>query len=157
MQSVVTTSSRCTVSRGLQPSPPSALVIPGRPCLRAGCRVLSSTASLSTWQSTKQFTLVHAPEKRGANAPRPLQSHLLLLLVNKSSGPTAAVACRSQCTYPYCAGSSCRQVTRMGNKSTSGPFVPIVKLTRAAIGNKQFNQLRGKGISLHSQGGPLEQ
>ncbi|KAL3150061.1 hypothetical protein ABBQ38_013409 [Trebouxia sp. C0009 RCD-2024] len=112
MQSVVTTSARCKFSSGLQPSPPSVVVIPGRPCLRSGCRVLSSTASLSTWQSTKQFTLVHAPEKRG---------------------------------------SSCRQVTRMGNKSTSGPFVPIVKLTRAAIGNKQFNQLRGKGISLHSQ------
>lgn len=39
----------------------------------------------------------------------------------------------------------------MGNKSTSGPFVPVVKLVRAAVGNKQFNQLRGKGISLHSQ------
>lgn len=39
----------------------------------------------------------------------------------------------------------------MGNKSTSGIFVPLVKLTRAAIGQKQFNQLRGKGISLHSQ------
>ena len=41
----------------------------------------------------------------------------------------------------------------MGNKSTSGIFVPLVKLTRAAVGQKQFNQLRGKGISLHSQGG----
>ena len=43
----------------------------------------------------------------------------------------------------------------MGNKSTSGIFVPLVKLTRAAVGQKQFNQLRGKGISLHSQGGLL--
>ncbi len=40
----------------------------------------------------------------------------------------------------------------MGNKSTSGIFVPLVKLVRAAVGKSQFNQLRGKGISLHSQG-----
>ena len=40
----------------------------------------------------------------------------------------------------------------MGNKSTSGIFVPVVKLVRAAMGKKEFNQLRGKGISLHSQG-----
>jgi hypothetical protein len=40
----------------------------------------------------------------------------------------------------------------MGNKSTTGIFVPLVKLVRAAVGKSQFNQLRGKGISLHSQG-----
>ena len=40
----------------------------------------------------------------------------------------------------------------MGNKSTSGIFVPAVKLVRAAVGKAKFNQLRGKGISLHSQG-----
>ena len=156
MQSVVTASARCKISSGLQPSPPLSLAIPGRPCLRSGCRVFSSTASLSTWQSAKQFNLLHAPEKRGINASTPLSWQLLLLLVNNSSGPTLAFVCCSQCT-PCCTGSSCRQVTRMGNKSTSGPFVPLVKLTRAALGNKQFNQLRGKGISLHSQGGPLEQ
>lgn len=49
-------------------------------------------------------------------------------------------------------GNAHRQVTRMGNKSTSGVFVPVVKLVRAAVGKKEFNQLRGKGISLHSQG-----
>lgn len=42
-------------------------------------------------------------------------------------------------------------VTMMGNKSTGGPFAPIVRVTRDAVGEKQFNQLRGKAISLHSQ------
>ena len=50
------------------------------------------------------------------------------------------------------AGSGYKQVTRMGNKSTSGIFVPLVKVTRAVIGKQRFTQLRGKGISLHSQG-----
>ena len=45
-----------------------------------------------------------------------------------------------------------RQVTRMGNKSGSGPFTPLVVVARNVIGKKDFNQLRGKAISLHSQG-----
>ena len=45
-----------------------------------------------------------------------------------------------------------RQVTRMGNKSGNGPFTPIVIVVRNAMGKKEFNQFRGKAISLHSQG-----
>ena len=40
----------------------------------------------------------------------------------------------------------------MGNKSTSGIFVPVVQVVRQVMGKKEFNKLRGKGISLHSQG-----
>ncbi|XP_059653166.1 protein PROTON GRADIENT REGULATION 5, chloroplastic-like [Cornus florida] len=32
-----------------------------------------------------------------------------------------------------------------------GVFVPVVVVTRDIIGKKQFNQLRGKAIALHSQ------
>lgn len=39
-----------------------------------------------------------------------------------------------------------------GNKGSTGPFAPIVNVTRNAMGTKQFNQFRGKAISLHSQG-----
>ena len=66
MQSVAITSARGKV--GLQSLPPSPSVTPGRLCLRTPCRAFSSTASLSTWQSTKQFNLLHAPEKRGTQA-----------------------------------------------------------------------------------------
>ena len=45
-----------------------------------------------------------------------------------------------------------RTITRMGKTAQDGPFTPIVKLVRNQIGTKDFNQLRGKGISLHSQG-----
>lgn len=45
-----------------------------------------------------------------------------------------------------------RQVTRMGNKSGSGPFTPLVIVARNILGKKDFNQFRGKAISLHSQG-----
>ncbi|GFR44663.1 hypothetical protein Agub_g5953 [Astrephomene gubernaculifera] len=41
--------------------------------------------------------------------------------------------------------------TMMGNKATTGPFAPLVVVVRGAIGDKPFNQLRGKAISLHSQ------
>jgi hypothetical protein len=39
-----------------------------------------------------------------------------------------------------------------GNKGEGGPFAPLVVVIRNAMGTKEFNQLRGKAISLHSQG-----
>ena len=49
-------------------------------------------------------------------------------------------------------GSCSRSQTRMGNKNEGkGVFAPIVVLVRNGVGPKQFNQLRGKGIALHSQ------
>jgi len=39
----------------------------------------------------------------------------------------------------------------MGNKGAGGPFAPIVVVARNIIGEKDFNQIRGKAISLHSQ------
>jgi len=44
-----------------------------------------------------------------------------------------------------------RQVTLMANHATTGPFAGIVRITRTAMGKKEFNQFRGKGIALHSQ------
>lgn len=41
----------------------------------------------------------------------------------------------------------------MGNKGATGPFAPLVVQARNVIGKKEFNKLRGKAISLHSQGG----
>lgn len=40
----------------------------------------------------------------------------------------------------------------MGNKASTGPFAPIVVITRDIVGTKRFNQLRGKAIAIHSQG-----
>lgn len=40
----------------------------------------------------------------------------------------------------------------MGNKATGGPFAPLVVVVRGVVGEKEFNKLRGKAISLHSQG-----
>eukprot|EP00955_Chlamydomonas_euryale_P040777 351806-Chlamydomonas_euryale.AAC.5 len=42
--------------------------------------------------------------------------------------------------------------TMMGNKGSGGPFAPLVVVTRNIVGEKDFNKLRGKAISLHSQG-----
>eukprot|EP00877_Chromochloris_zofingiensis_P003997 jgi/Chrzof1/13599/Cz08g03220.t1 len=44
-----------------------------------------------------------------------------------------------------------RQVVRLGNKAAGGPFSPMVAIVRSAVGEKEFNKLRGKAISLHSQ------
>lgn len=38
-----------------------------------------------------------------------------------------------------------------GNKGDGGPFAPLVKIVRGYMGVKEFNQFRGKAISLHSQ------
>jgi len=40
----------------------------------------------------------------------------------------------------------------MGNKGATGPFAPLVVAIRNVYGTKNFNLLRGKAISLHSQG-----
>lgn len=40
----------------------------------------------------------------------------------------------------------------MGKTAQDGPFTPLVVIVRDQLGTKQFNQLRGKAISLHSQG-----
>lgn len=45
-----------------------------------------------------------------------------------------------------------KATTMMGNKATGGPFSPLVQVTRNIVGEKDFNKLRGKAISLHSQG-----
>jgi hypothetical protein len=40
----------------------------------------------------------------------------------------------------------------MGNiNEGKGVFAPLVVITRNIVGKKQFNQLRGKAIALHSQ------
>eukprot|EP00187_Rhodella_violacea_P006613 CAMPEP_0174893294 /NCGR_PEP_ID=MMETSP0167-20121228/8127_1 /TAXON_ID=38298 /ORGANISM="Rhodella maculata, Strain CCMP736" /LENGTH=120 /DNA_ID=CAMNT_0016132043 /DNA_START=63 /DNA_END=425 /DNA_ORIENTATION=+ len=39
----------------------------------------------------------------------------------------------------------------MGKVAAFGPFSPVVIAARVVIGEKNFNQLRGKGIALHSQ------
>lgn len=44
-----------------------------------------------------------------------------------------------------------KATTMMGNKATGGPFSPLVQVTRNVVGEKDFNKLRGKAISLHSQ------
>ncbi|XP_024521357.1 uncharacterized protein LOC112342936 [Selaginella moellendorffii] len=36
-------------------------------------------------------------------------------------------------------------------EGSSGIFAPLVVVARSVLGAKQFNQLRGKGIALHSQ------
>eukprot|EP00238_Polyblepharides_amylifera_P008157 CAMPEP_0196584216 /NCGR_PEP_ID=MMETSP1081-20130531/46230_1 /TAXON_ID=36882 /ORGANISM="Pyramimonas amylifera, Strain CCMP720" /LENGTH=115 /DNA_ID=CAMNT_0041905351 /DNA_START=130 /DNA_END=477 /DNA_ORIENTATION=+ len=40
---------------------------------------------------------------------------------------------------------------KAGNANVNGIFAPIVRQARNVIGMKPFNQLRGKGIALHSQ------
>lgn len=45
-----------------------------------------------------------------------------------------------------------RPLLHMGNiNAGKGVFAPVVVLVRNVIGKKQFNQLRGKAIALHSQ------
>eukprot|EP00182_Erythrolobus_australicus_P001907 CAMPEP_0185832080 /NCGR_PEP_ID=MMETSP1353-20130828/1878_1 /TAXON_ID=1077150 /ORGANISM="Erythrolobus australicus, Strain CCMP3124" /LENGTH=122 /DNA_ID=CAMNT_0028530219 /DNA_START=1 /DNA_END=369 /DNA_ORIENTATION=- len=58
----------------------------------------------------------------------------------------AAVARRASAARPQ------RQARwTMGKQAAFGPFSPIVIAARLVIGEKRFNKLRGKGISLHSQ------
>ena len=50
------------------------------------------------------------------------------------------------------AGASCPSIRMMANPHEGkGLFAPLVVVARNALGKKQFNQLRGKAIALHSQ------
>jgi len=42
-------------------------------------------------------------------------------------------------------------VVRMGNDAPDGPFTPIVLAGKVVLGEKTFNKVRGKAISIHSQ------
>ncbi|BDA44252.1 Protein PROTON GRADIENT REGULATION 5, chloroplastic [Coccomyxa sp. Obi] len=65
--------------------------------------------------------------------------------------PSGLFELRRQCSSTAGGSVRTRQVTRMGNKSGTGPFTPLVIVVRNVMGKKEFNQLRGKAISLHSQ------
>ncbi|KAK1435390.1 hypothetical protein QVD17_01152 [Tagetes erecta] len=55
---------------------------------------------------------------------------------------------------PTCvkAGKLIRHGPMMGNVNAGkGVFAPLVVVTRNIVGKKQFNQIRGKAIALHSQ------
>ena len=45
-----------------------------------------------------------------------------------------------------------RLIVLAGNPGSNGPFAPLVRTVRNAMGAKEFNKFRGKAISLHSQG-----
>lgn len=51
----------------------------------------------------------------------------------------------------YSAAGRRQQTIVAGNPGSNGPFAPLVRVVRDAMGVKEFNQFRGKAISLHSQ------
>lgn len=79
----------------------------------------------------------------------------------KGLSASSSSAMRGEATAAYfdvsarsaAAGSSSRQQLRVvaGNTSEGGIFAPIVEIVRSQMGVKEFNQFRGKAISLHSQ------
>lgn len=80
-----------------------------------------------------------------------------LVRVNWSSSALSGDGSNRQLYYPVHRVSSASlprpaQPRAMGNKNDGkGLFAPIVVIARNAIGKKEFNQLRGKAIALHSQ------
>lgn len=44
-----------------------------------------------------------------------------------------------------------RDAVAFANNATTGPFAPMVRVTRNVVGQKDFNKFRGKAISVHSQ------
>jgi hypothetical protein len=76
---------------------------------------------------------------------RAAASPVLLTLLCLVCCDFAMDACFLQAAAPR------RQVVRMGNKATGGPFSPLVVVVRNVMGDKEFNKLRGKAISFHSQ------
>jgi hypothetical protein len=61
--------------------------------------------------------------------------------------PVARVAVAPLSRTPALAPAS----VRMGNNAPIGIFTPVVKLGKQVLGDKTFNKVRGKLISVHSQ------
>ena len=74
-----------------------------------------------------------------------------MLAAKRSPAINTQRCLKAKCCAMVIAGRCLRQVTRMGNKSGKGPFTPAVIVVRNVMGKKEFNQFRGKAISLHSQ------
>lgn len=87
------------------------------------------------------------------SAARSLMCSSRLHLTSWDSSNQSSIALQQAVPGVQCTGSNLprRQVVRMGNKATGGPFAPLVVVVRNIVGDKEFNKLRGKAISLHSQ------
>ncbi|PSC67685.1 paladin isoform X1 [Micractinium conductrix] len=81
-----------------------------------------------------------------------LMSQLSLSSSSSSFSSAAALrtAAASSLQQPAAAGRRSLSVYA-GNKGSGGPFAPLVVVVRNYMGTKEFNQFRGKMISLHSQ------
>jgi hypothetical protein len=62
-----------------------------------------------------------------------------------------AQTCAKSNAFSSSSRSGSRQVSwRMGKQAAFGPFTPVVVAARSVIGEKKFNQIRGKVIVFHS-------
>lgn len=158
-----------------------AAVVPHQCDVSFSCSVCP-LASLSELCSGVAMMLIHAaaPMRHCAHATltgeqglnvaqpplgwRPVPGQKQTVAVSARPAATDHMSARLEATSGSCcdccvaivverAGSPRREVTRMGNKGDTGPFAPAVRFARGVIGKKEFNKLRGKAISLHSQGG----
>lgn len=98
------------------------------------CSAAATSKRAQQLQAARSFTCSSQMYLTSWDAPR--QSNLALQQTVQSTA---------------CAGAPKRQVVRMGNKGAGGPFAPLVVVVRGVVGEKEFNKLRGKAISLHSQ------
>jgi hypothetical protein len=71
---------------------------------------------------------------------------LLVVATEAFTPPRAHLARVSVARLPAAAAA-----VRMGNNAPEGPFTPIVLFGKQLLGEKLFNKIRGKGISIHSQ------
>jgi len=85
---------------------------------------LASSGRTSSLSSSSSGLLAGIPAKADADA---------------SSGPTSR------------ASGGALTSLHMGKQAAFGPFTPLVIGARSVVGEKKFNQIRGKGITLHSQ------
>ena len=71
---------------------------------------------------------------------------MLLLGVNLAAGFVAQPGSFSRSAFGVAASSrSAPQFSwRMGKQAANGPFTPVVIAFRAVVGEKRFNQIRGK-------------
>ncbi|KAI8469624.1 MAG: thylakoid membrane protein [Monoraphidium minutum] len=119
----------------------------------------AAISSSNCMGSRARFTSGSSSSSRSVRGPAPTSALALAYSSRVQLGGTWESSCSTTGSLreaqPVAPRSSAaapkRAMVRMGNKGSTGPFAPLVVVIRNIVGEKKFNNLRGKAISLHSQ------
>lgn len=152
VQRLSSSSSAFSSPAALHPAAASSLSQPAAGVLgklRAQCITADGALGVESGSMRKSAVVALCREPRTRRASHPASIRKTLLAGHRTLCKRPAFPLRLPLP-PLLAGRRSLTIVA-GNKGSGGPFAPLVVVTRNAMGTKEFNQFRGKAISIHSQ------